>query len=233
MKFFKPEDFPCQGIGFEYEQTRMAEAANDKLEREGKVVYIRKGNGEYDSLGWTEHQNVVDNHKALLINIEPIERCKHPAEKVKLYNEDGTCIFETFMGILTQAKCECGAKVKPTQFEEIDLKKEYPLNRKEQIEEAAKGFRNAFEYDGYSFVAGAEWADANPIVKMLPTEKMLEVEVETLRKALAIATEALEKADDQMDYYQEDIKVPTSWQDVRNLVKEALAKISSDEKGEK
>ncbi len=52
-----------------------------------------------------------DTHRALLINIEPIVKCEHPIEKVN-FKQFGTFSTDYY-------QCECGARMKPKQFEEI------------------------------------------------------------------------------------------------------------------
>ncbi len=99
-KFFKLEDFQgtydhCQ---FPVLQ-KYVDLANAKLEREGKVVY--GFNQIPDS--WTYNKE-SDTHKALLICIEPIEKCTHPVKEC----------FSFDNGYL----CSCGARVKPTSFSE-------------------------------------------------------------------------------------------------------------------
>lgn len=112
MKFFDMTDFSDLWItsgGMSIYPTPMgvAEKANAKLEREGKIVWaydISKGH-----LWWTDPQDDgIKNYKALLIGIEKIEVCKHPAEKVSWIN---------FQGSHHGYGCECGAKVKPSSFE--------------------------------------------------------------------------------------------------------------------
>ena len=112
MNFFKPEDFGNLYLD-EVQKTAACSYANAKLEREGKVVY---GNNKIE-LGtsmWTA-QATRDTHQALLINIEPIEKCEHPKEKVDL--ERGTLSWTNERGI--HYLCECGAKMKPKEFEEV------------------------------------------------------------------------------------------------------------------
>lgn len=76
MKFFEPEDFPmtvmrCGQWEQKVNPEILADLANSKLEREGKVVYSK---GE-PSWRWYTTQNDIgtDTHQALLINIEPIK----------------------------------------------------------------------------------------------------------------------------------------------------------------
>jgi hypothetical protein len=108
MKFFKPEDFAGSGYDPEFFPEYATNVANAKLEREGRVVYSKR-HGNIWELG--QHED--DTVKALLINIEPIEKCTHPRDKV--IQED------LYSGALTNRfKCECGAKVKPKSFEVVE-----------------------------------------------------------------------------------------------------------------
>lgn len=76
MSFFKPKDF--EGLGpITFEAARIA---NAKLEREAKVVYGIQG--KYYPMNMHPNQNTDDTHKALLLNIEPINQHKCPTEFV-------------------------------------------------------------------------------------------------------------------------------------------------------
>lgn len=125
-KFFKPEEAVFTGLQGEFMIS--IDYANAKLEREGQVVYLSGDQSEISRIKQDEknYQVISSNfknskHKALLINIEPIEKCTHPKEKVKVAwdgdkNKQG-CLprfSEEFY------KCECGAKVKPKEFEECE-----------------------------------------------------------------------------------------------------------------
>lgn len=108
MKFFTPEDFePCSQT---LTAAGMADRANTKIEKEGRVVY---GDESYQTnlSNWDCQSDETTTHKALLICVEPIEKCTHPNEKVNIK----TGGLETPLIF----KCECGAKVKATAFEEI------------------------------------------------------------------------------------------------------------------
>ena len=110
MKFFKPEDFQVAlgeyGMGLQ-----AANLANAKLEREGKVVY-QYNKGPWSQTSLESFTGIKEqDHRALLINIEPIEKCTHPKEKVNEIYDGGYPIGEF--------QCECGAKVKPKEFEEV------------------------------------------------------------------------------------------------------------------
>lgn len=79
-----------------------------KLEREGKVVYSY--DPEDSSTSWYKYDSKPNEPrhqaKALLINIEPIEKCKHDKDLKYIGGEEW--------------KCKCGAKVKPSLFEAIE-----------------------------------------------------------------------------------------------------------------
>lgn len=112
MTFFKPEDFDIQqGKVYTTESHRSAEVANAKLEREGKVVYFLN-QPDMEWMTYSAHKKFLPSakYKALLINIEPIEKCKHSIEKIRRI-----CNPNDY----TEYKCECGANVKPTSFEEV------------------------------------------------------------------------------------------------------------------
>ncbi len=91
-----------------------------KLEREGKVVYGSEPEDKetYSAL-YGEGNNRYSTHKALLINIEPIEVCTHPKEKVfkKKFLSIGPASEGKTPG--EYYKCECGARVKPSVFEVV------------------------------------------------------------------------------------------------------------------
>lgn len=113
MRFFEPNDFKDMFYNSTLPHVQMeaaANLANDKIWREGQPVYAFYT----DRNSWhicSEAKNA--KRRALLINLETIETCNHPREKVKykdyVHNE-----FNQFV-------CECGAKVKPKEFEEIKM----------------------------------------------------------------------------------------------------------------
>lgn len=117
MKFFKPEDFDLHsGAVYTTENHRSAAIANEKIEREGKVVYGDKG--------FTYMQSESSRYKALLICIEPLETCKHPAEKV--HKRQDHLIHGLVLGPKTHSKsdfyyeCDCGARVEPSGFRSVE-----------------------------------------------------------------------------------------------------------------
>lgn len=111
MKFFDADDFAALGNIAQ----AVANSANAKLERDGKVVEVELG-----FVGQVYNSNLFRSEtkaKALLINIEPIETCVHPKEKIKVISKarqdvDGARIS-------TWYECECGIEVEPKEFEEI------------------------------------------------------------------------------------------------------------------
>lgn len=123
-KFFKPEDF--DGAGIPCTETA-ADISNSKLEREGKVVWAYDVEDK-NHLWWTNPQDDgIKNYKALLINIEPIEQCKHPAEKVSsmvktVYLSQGLELEPKDFSENSEPfyQCECGATVKPGSFVKVE-----------------------------------------------------------------------------------------------------------------
>lgn len=121
MNFFKPEDFRYLNITnatqrLESLQELASNIANTIIQREGKIVYFLEDD-HWENGSWTVDTTYPPaKTKALLINIEPNEKCQHPKEKItitsvsrEMYNKDWDKSYE----------CECGAKVKPTVFEEV------------------------------------------------------------------------------------------------------------------
>lgn len=114
MNFFKPDDIELDECEVTYERKKyLVKQLNAKLEKEGTIV---SGDGEVFSKYERRLLNMKRIYKALLINIEPIEKCNHMGKKL-----------EKIEGFLPQHfkyagcyKCECGAKVKPVSFEELE-----------------------------------------------------------------------------------------------------------------
>lgn len=104
MSFFKPEDFE----GWPHEREQIANLANAKLEREARNVFLNLSREGIllDITGFNRKQS----HKALLINIEPIDKCKHPQEKVEAL----TLNSQPYV-----YRCKCGVLVEPESFKEI------------------------------------------------------------------------------------------------------------------
>lgn len=127
MKFFKLEDFGSPLAESISELKIYADLANEKLEREGKIVYSSKNSDGY--MYWSpsekmDHMYTRHSHKALLINIEPINKCEHPKDKISYKFGQGLKLEDIrFPGPqkyeLPHWVCECGAKVQPKDFEEV------------------------------------------------------------------------------------------------------------------
>jgi len=103
MKFFRVSDFDdVWQRGAEY----CAKIANTRLEVGGIQV---KGNTTY---GWATNEAKWATHKALVVNIEPIETCKHPLSEHAHKRYSG--------GLLTEVICRCGQRLTvTTTFEEM------------------------------------------------------------------------------------------------------------------
>lgn len=122
IDFFKPEDFIPNFFEHLIHPRTAAELANAKIEKEGMAVFgSPKGTSTTYVSGqiWNTHNDGThrDTHKALLINIEPLEICTHPKEKVKHHLGKGiNGPFETYRQYF---ECDCGVIVKPIAFKEI------------------------------------------------------------------------------------------------------------------
>jgi len=125
FKFFKAADFPIDRKNPDcFCPDHLAERANAKLEREGKIVKGSSINGScwlednyrtYLQIHRTFLINTEPTHRALLINIEPIKKCTHPKEKV-VGHFDCSSGVEVWKGF----RCECGVKMQPKEFEEVN-----------------------------------------------------------------------------------------------------------------
>lgn len=135
IDFFKPEDFDKphpsgnRGLSVEYIEkywhyfVLAADFANAKLEREGKVVYSGFSDNEWTLtplIGGKSGREDISQQRALLIDIKPVKKCEHPISKCHLISagsdqSEGPYRIE----YKTAYSCECGAKVKPTAFEEV------------------------------------------------------------------------------------------------------------------
>jgi hypothetical protein len=106
MKFFKPEDFEAYYLMDPRANTTgaLASMANAKLEKEAQVVYGNFGINGHNEI---THPDRNPAHKALLLNIESVNLCKHPKEKIIYYDE-----YSQFW------QCECGVNVEPLFFVE-------------------------------------------------------------------------------------------------------------------
>lgn len=124
MKFFNYIDFGTEYFGVIH-AADAANIANEKLERNGKVIHGAPGmlvHMGYDKIDipnyWIMSPKGESSHQALLINIEPISPCTHPKEKVQV----GTLLEyrdsnKQFINEIPY-RCECGVTVKPTGFSE-------------------------------------------------------------------------------------------------------------------
>lgn len=111
MKFFEPKDFAHFSTEI-LTASDAAELANAKLEKEGMRVYSTNTIPcDEDWYPWCENKTKEDTHQALLICIEPINKCKHPKDRVKM--KDSIKNGEEWY------HCECGSEVRPKEFEEI------------------------------------------------------------------------------------------------------------------
>lgn len=121
IEFFKPSDFE-KYLTDAYTQQLSADLANEKLEKEAKPVF-GSPNGKSTTYVagqiWNTYNDVTqrNTHKALLINIEPLEICTHPKEKVKHHLGKG--INGPFEPFRQYFECDCGVIVKPIAFKEI------------------------------------------------------------------------------------------------------------------
>ena len=111
MTFFKAEDFNTYGTSGVYHQhitpTEACRMANEKLQREAKVVYGIPFQANC-STGFHEIQSKYDTHKALLVCIEPIEKksCTHPD------------VMPCNSGFYYRCT-DCGKKLHPTGWKEV------------------------------------------------------------------------------------------------------------------
>lgn len=107
MKYFIPEDF--YGV-FERQIDReyASNAANEKLKCCGKVIYGSISESMNNLRDWSMNKSNYTTHKAIVINIQLIEKCEHPNEKV------GVCM-NPCTGI-KYYKCYCGIEVIPSTF---------------------------------------------------------------------------------------------------------------------
>lgn len=106
--FFVPEDFYEENKPMEpWQRIFVSVKANAKLEKEGE---------------WVPFHGPYGLEKRLVLKTLA-EKCKHPEEKIKETKTDwyGGLVMGEKGKIATifGYQCECGAKVKPCQFEEI------------------------------------------------------------------------------------------------------------------
>lgn len=122
MKFFKSTDFIHMQDGRSlivpgYEW-KVADIANAKLGSDGKTLFIFD-NGQ-PSQSYSETEYGYHTHKGLLVNIQSIEKCDHPKEKVRRFETRFNVAPNDYVrGELDGLyQCKCGARVKPKVFEE-------------------------------------------------------------------------------------------------------------------
>jgi hypothetical protein len=134
VKFFKKEDFEGPAAfyrwvtpdSYEYHQILdfVCMRANEKLEREGKVVYTGSRDTTHLMCVWHDSKRetgAMNFNKALLICIEPIEECRHEKEKVMCVVVEGWDKSKsTSFCNISAYQCECGTKVVPSEFKKIE-----------------------------------------------------------------------------------------------------------------
>lgn len=110
MKFFKPEDFDSyHSYPAQMNATAvMANIANGKLEREGKIVYSNEA-----GFTWRPSDESRDK-QAILINIQQLEKCEHKWNDIWALEKN---IAGKFTGVMN---CRCGIKVQSKGFEEVE-----------------------------------------------------------------------------------------------------------------
>ncbi len=96
MKFFEPGDFEGKipwDLTTGQVREHFCDIANAKLVKEAKVVYASRDYSEItlDLRDERKHSAISSNfknsfYKALLICIEPIEKCTHPLYKIRQIN---------------------------------------------------------------------------------------------------------------------------------------------------
>lgn len=108
MNFFTPKDF--HEIASAHDGRLISDIANVKLAKHGVLVFGS------NAVGWTISRNTYDRQKAILINIEPIQKCEHPKDEVtRLDFYDHGPSKDIYQ---TSYKCQCGATVYPNSFSE-------------------------------------------------------------------------------------------------------------------
>lgn len=113
MKFFKPEDFYTKGdLDTMITPLAAAAKANAKLEHLGEVVYGNFGINNHNEI---THKDRNPMHKALLLNVEQIEKCEHPIGTIYYYDE----YMQGSFGKSFWQCGMCGINLIPTKFEEV------------------------------------------------------------------------------------------------------------------
>lgn len=114
--FFTPEDFEDKHNPLSYMNAlsdKVASIANAKLLSEGKVMFGVMGESRWHfySSQQIPGKTPQDTHKALLINIEKIEECKHPVQRYEIQKSN----VQFFCN-----NCGVELKLKPDSFEVLE-----------------------------------------------------------------------------------------------------------------
>jgi hypothetical protein len=117
VKFFIPSDFEIPGIPPSWLGKSSAEIssiiANAKLERDGMKITLEHGY-TMGPKGGLQEPIILGKHVAHIVYMEPIEKCSHPPEKVMWKWQTPSKGPSDVVHY-----CECGAKVKVKEYEEI------------------------------------------------------------------------------------------------------------------
>lgn len=124
IDFFKPDDFSKITNITNALMEHITLISNAKLEREGKIVYASRDFKEITLNKQDEKNHIAISsnfknsaYQALLIDIKEIKKCDHPSESIVWSRGD---INSTYPERIIEFRCDCGAKVKPTQFKALD-----------------------------------------------------------------------------------------------------------------
>lgn len=117
----KPPGLSC-GKGNLISLEDAAIKANEKLEKEGKILYCEFPSDQDASFSLIKFNEAT--HEALLLNIEPLEKCKHQLIKIKkIEHGDKSKLFNTprtRQSLGFSYECVCGKKLRRIEsFEEI------------------------------------------------------------------------------------------------------------------
>lgn len=108
---FTRQDFVNLGFLSQEQPSHIALIANGIFDQwikdNGTVVYA------IDPRNWWANPDIPNpqKFKAILINIEKIGACTHPPASVKIMSDEDDIVAAFY--------CECGAKVKPREFEPV------------------------------------------------------------------------------------------------------------------
>lgn len=117
MKLFTKEDFEYTTVL----SIHTANVANDKFNRwlyKQIRVYGSSSGTPWHNVSFQEKINISDTHQAYLVGIEEIKKCEHPKEKITWYRSQDIHAFGS-LGSNIEYKCTCGARVRPSSFEEV------------------------------------------------------------------------------------------------------------------